>query len=151
MLNKVRERRPAHNNASIVASSVHISSIKVVYYQLFARAYSFVGSFADKVMVNSSWTRGHVSQLWGFPQPAVLSAATVTAENKHADHNTELDDTSIWCDPCNASRKLYLVYPPCNTEHLEALPLARDAHQTERFVISIGQFRPEKDHFLQIR
>jgi alpha-1,2-mannosyltransferase len=36
MLEKVRQQRPAYNNKGAIASSVTISSLKLVYYQLFA-------------------------------------------------------------------------------------------------------------------
>ena len=31
---------------------------------MFAYLYSLVGSFADVVMVNSTWTKSHIDQLW---------------------------------------------------------------------------------------
>lgn len=34
------------------------------YYRIFARIYSWCGSFADVVMANSSWTKGHIDSLW---------------------------------------------------------------------------------------
>ncbi len=65
------------------------------------------------VMVNSSWTRGHVSRLWWtFTQPL-------------------------------------LVYPPCNVSHLAALPLDRKLKSL--FLVSLAQFRPEKDQAKQLR
>jgi alpha-1,2-mannosyltransferase len=128
MLNRVRDQRPAHNNASAITSSVTVSSLKLLYYRLFARCYSLVGSFADRVVVNSSWTRGHIAELWGFE------------EKKQA------------CSIDKASR-LHLIYPPCNTTNLhKSISLKRATRQEgKRLVVSIGQFRPEKDHFLQIR
>lgn len=43
---------------------------------------------------------------------------------------------------------LFLVYPPVDTETLRNLPLGRS--ETEPFLISVGQFRPEKNHMLQL-
>lgn len=40
-----------------------------------------------------------------------------------------------------------VVFPPCNTEELQSLRLG----SRERIVLSIGQFRPEKDHKKQIQ
>ena len=51
---------------------------------------------------------------------------------------------SIW----NPSR-LFIVYPPCDTSSFERLPLKRDT-QTFR-IISVSQFRPEKNHRGQLR
>jgi alpha-1,2-mannosyltransferase len=52
-----------------------------------------------------------------------------------------------------------VVYPPCNTDALAALPLRWQAAARaggavtgrSRVVVSVGQFRPEKDHALQVR
>jgi len=32
---------------------------------MFAYLYSLVGTFSDLVVVNSTWTKGHIDQLWG--------------------------------------------------------------------------------------
>ena len=42
------------------------------------------------------------------------------------------------------------VYPPCDTEHLAHTARDEDVGQTIR-ILSLGQFRPEKDHVLQIK
>lgn len=34
------------------------------YYHIFAKLYSFVGSQSELIMVNSSWTLGHINSLW---------------------------------------------------------------------------------------
>lgn len=132
MLQKVREQRPSYNNTSLITSSVSVSQIKLLYYQLFAWAYGRVGRSADTVLVNSTWTRRHIQDLWGFP--AVDNPA--------------------------ASRRLQRVFPPCNTSALQSIPLERPLVYTEStdmdlgnkiVMLSIGQFRPEKDHFLQLK
>lgn len=91
-----------------------ISSIKLVYYQLFAKLYGLVGWFADSIMVNSSWTEDHINTLWKRP----LST--------------------------------YKVYPPCDTSDLQCLPLERVKKKCIK-IISLAQFRPEKDHPLQLK
>jgi alpha-1,2-mannosyltransferase len=80
------------------------------------------------VAVNSSWTKGHIAALWGR-EPAV-------------------------------------VYPPCDTAALREMPLAKSGKGAKgkgtsagvgggdgaaAYVLSVGQFRPEKDHPLQLR
>ena len=65
------------------------------------------------VMVNSSWTRRHIRDLWWQ-----------------------------WREPAR-------VYPPCDTAALQALPLDRRLKRV--CVVSVAQFRPEKDHALQLR
>jgi len=64
MLDRVAQRRGAHNNASFISRSLVLSRAKLVYYKLFAYAYSVAGNRADVVMVNSSWTLGHIRTLW---------------------------------------------------------------------------------------
>ena len=43
-----------------------------------------------------------------------------------------------------------IVYPPCDTDEFRALVSNRE-NKTCRTVLSIGQFRPEKDHPLQVK
>ena len=63
-------------------------------------------------MVNSSWTKKHIRQLWW-----------------------KLDE----------ARR---VFPPCNTKSLQSLPLQRRLKRL--YLVSVAQFRPEKDHALQL-
>lgn len=47
-----------------------------------------------------------------------------------------------------------LVYPPCNTEMAQSILLDGDVRMKKgegKYIISVGQFRPEKDHFLQLQ
>jgi alpha-1,2-mannosyltransferase len=46
----------------------------------------------------------------------------------------------------HAKGKATLVYPPCDTTTLEKLPLPG----REAIVVSVAQFRQEKDHRLQV-
>lgn len=110
MLNRVTQQRPSYNNNNRIANSTTISSLKLIYYRLFAQAYSWAGSCTDLAMVNSSWTGNHIQDLW-------------------------------------RESNVVRVYPPCNTKHLQEIPLGNRA----RIILSIGQFRPEKDHYLQLQ
>lgn len=121
MLERVRSRKSAFNNAGFVANNSALSRGKLFYYHRFANLYRIVGAFSQKVMVNSSWTKGHVDHLWH----------------------------------CSST----VVYPPCNTSEFQKLPIAREgptenskygSHNRIEKILSIGQFRPEKDHSLQI-
>ncbi|OAD67672.1 glycosyltransferase family 4 protein [Phycomyces blakesleeanus NRRL 1555(-)] len=85
------------------------STGKLIYYHLFAKAYGFCGSYADVVMVNSTWTKGHIDQLW--------------------------------------STDAQIVYPPCDTDRLNELPLKNRLPM----IVSVAQFRPEKDHSMQLK
>lgn len=112
MLGRVWSRQPMYNNDEAVSGSSLRSLLKVLYYQAFAVVYGMAGACADAVMVNSSWTAGHVRQLWWS-----------------------------WEEP-------QLVYPPCDTSDLQSLPL--DRRLKHLFLVSVAQFRPEKNHRLQL-
>ena len=109
MLKLVYERRFSYNNSRAIAGSRLKNFAKLVYYCIFALCYCVSGRFADFVMVNSTWTQGHIRSLWRG-SPTVL-------------------------------------YPPCDAKGFSASSLAG----RKNYVLSIGQFRPEKDHQLQIR
>lgn len=64
MMNKVREQRPSYNNTNVITKSITISYIKLCYYKIFAMLYTWAGSYAQLVMVNSTWTMNHIKQLW---------------------------------------------------------------------------------------
>ena len=129
MLKAVREQRPSYNNKSIISSNVTVSAIKLLYYRAFAFCYSAVGYCADLVIVNSSWTEGHIRELWHFPE------------------NADGESTAI----VSAGRRLVKIYPPCNTAHLLNIPLNSVKMARQRKILSVGQFRPEKDHMLQLK
>ncbi|XP_030635661.1 GDP-Man:Man(3)GlcNAc(2)-PP-Dol alpha-1,2-mannosyltransferase isoform X2 [Chanos chanos] len=119
MLSVVRQRNPRFNNADYISSNPVLSAIKVIYYCAFALLYGLAGSCSDVVMVNSTWTLGHILALWRAP-----------------------NRTSV-------------VYPPCDVQSFLDIPLKGEEEDEEdrkrRSVVSVGQFRPEKDHRLQIR
>ncbi|XP_020491120.2 GDP-Man:Man(3)GlcNAc(2)-PP-Dol alpha-1,2-mannosyltransferase-like [Labrus bergylta] len=140
MLSVVRERNPRFNNADFISGNPVLSAVKVVYYCCFALLYGLVGSCSDVIMVNSTWTLGHILALWRSPSR-----------------------TSI-------------VYPPCDVRAFLDVPLEDEDEVEEEegweelgqelgskeegvgggdrkchSIVSVGQFRPEKDHRLQIR
>lgn len=112
MLSKVSNRHATYNNASFITKSRILSSMKLMYYKLFASIYGLAGSCADVIMVNSSWTYGHIKTLW-------------------------------------KSNNVVIVYPPCDTKAF--LQIKRNNFGNKKSIVSIGQFRPEKDHALQIK
>lgn len=93
---------------------------KKVYWEIFAKLYSWVGSSIDVVMTNSTWTQNHIKSLWG---PFRLSPA---------------------------SSEIAVVYPPVAVEELEReieVSTASEASR-EKILLYIAQFRPEKNHTL---
>ncbi|KAF2896348.1 hypothetical protein ILUMI_09811 [Ignelater luminosus] len=51
---------------------------------------------------------------------------------------------NLWSQP------LHLVYPPCEVEHLKKIPRGKKELEKIR-ILSLAQFRPEKDHPLQLQ
>lgn len=58
---------------------------------------------------------------------------------------TENHILSLWNIPFRTHR----VYPPCEVSHLKKLEHVDDGDKI--IILSIGQFRPEKDHPLQLQ
>lgn len=58
---------------------------------------------------------------------------------------TENHILSLWNVPFRTHR----VYPPCEVSHLKKLEHIDDGDKI--IILSIGQFRPEKDHPLQLQ
>ncbi len=97
---------------------IHKTILKLVYYWCFAILYGMVGSLADLVLVNSTWTYGHIRSLWGL----------------------------------FSAKRIHVVYPPCRIPTIVSGDEREQVLTKERTptIVSIGQFRPEKDHPLQI-
>src|SRR6218665_3186438 len=115
MLERVSQRTQTYNNASFISRSPLLSYMKLIYYRLFAYMYGVAGNRSDVVMVNSSWTFGHISSLW------------------------------------QADGRTYVVYPPCDVHEFMTIPLDSHGEDLVRSVVSVAQFRPEKDHSLQLK
>ena len=118
MLQLVRNRSSTYNNTSGISKSWLLSAVKLQYYKVFAFLYKIAGNYSDVTMVNSSWTEGHISNLWNLQK-----------------------------------NKVHKVFPPCdNSEFLQIKrKFDKDIVSEDIKIISVGQFRPEKDHALQIR
>ncbi|KAI8837194.1 hypothetical protein BJ741DRAFT_604039 [Chytriomyces cf. hyalinus JEL632] len=64
MINVVKDGVESYNNRGRVATSPFVRNLKLCYYRLFAMLYSFVGSYADAILANSSWTIAHLNSIW---------------------------------------------------------------------------------------
>lgn len=96
-------------------------------------------------MVNSSWTQAHINNLLGICTPSVRSDRS---RGPNQDKGTYLRSST---SSTKASSKIWdasthIVYPPCDTASLSALPL----EPRERLILSVAQFRPEKEHLTQL-
>ena len=115
MIDAVQGRRPAFNHRSFVAK--YLTTVKLAYYNLFAKIYGLTGRLADAVAANSTWTKNHIAALW--------------------------------------KTNVTIVYPPCDTEHLcsssSSSSFGQKNNQGKNVVVaSLAQFRPEKNHSLQL-
>ncbi|KAI9054084.1 hypothetical protein LZ554_001255 [Drepanopeziza brunnea f. sp. 'monogermtubi'] len=94
--------------------------LKKLYWELFAKLYSVVGTSIDEVVTNSSWTLGHINSLWGDWR-----------KDYHKSNPT-------------------VLYPPVAVEELEKEVEVSSTSEVKRenFLLYIAQFRPEKNHNL---
>ena len=101
----------------VTGRPLHKTLVKLMYYWFFAVLYGLCGCLADLVMVNSTWTYGHIKRLWGF----------------------------------FSERRIHIVYPPCLVPEMPTSTLPqKSSNERARRIVSVGQFRPEKDHALQV-
>jgi alpha-1,2-mannosyltransferase len=93
---------------------------KIMYWNIFATFYSWVGASIDVVMTNSTWTLEHIRSLW-----------------------------DEWRKECQKWMPI-VVYPPVAVEELEKEVEISEASEKirENVLIYIAQFRPEKNHQL---
>ncbi|GAA5902944.1 alpha-1,2-mannosyltransferase ALG11 [Sporobolomyces salmoneus] len=63
MLERVSNRESGHTNQSLVSQSRILTTLKLIYYRLFAQTYRWSLSCADLIWVNSTWTRLHIEKL----------------------------------------------------------------------------------------
>lgn len=100
--------------------------VKYIYYAVLCWAYSWAGRWADVVMCNGSWTAGHISALWKRP----IRGSDDSVGSKHV-------------------ADVRVVFPPCDVDPLGDM-LAGDEEGRRPVIVSVAQFRPEKDHQLQL-
>ncbi|EGN97922.1 glycosyltransferase family 4 protein [Serpula lacrymans var. lacrymans S7.3] len=135
MLARVRSRKRWHTNSDVISSSAVLSRGKLLYYRLFMYYYALSLRGASFIMVNSSWTKSHID--------SVLQHSDPLLDTLHA--LTPLLALRLLA-PSRAPRSAKVVYPACDTREMAKFGLGG----RERVVLSIAQFRPEKDHAAQL-
>lgn len=115
------------------------------YYRLFMAFYAFSLRRASFLMVNSSWTKGHIDWIVNGPEPKDRDSSPAKTTSK-------------------GRKQVSIVYPSCDTTAMKNFPL----EGRERVVLSVAQFRfvslpfpsphssltrhrPEKDHATQLK
>lgn len=97
---------------------------KATYYQFFALFYALHLFAADLIMVNSTWTLHHMQDLMRHIRFLTIFSG--------------------------ASPSITIVYPPCAMQSLLSFPIQPRAAEEPILILSVAQFRPEKDHALQL-
>ncbi|KAF8158434.1 mannosyltransferase [Crassisporium funariophilum] len=136
MLARVRSRKSWHTNNNNISTSLVLSQGKLLYYRLFMYYYSLSLRTSSFLMVNSSWTKNHID--------SILQHSDLALDVIHMLPPLFLIKLFI---PSRAPRHARIVYPPCDTREMGKLPLTN----RERVILSVAQFRPEKDHPAQLR
>jgi alpha-1,2-mannosyltransferase len=92
-----------------------------------------------------------LTKLWYYRAFAKLYALCgYFADVKMVNSNwTRAHIEAIWgtSSSSSSSSGIHVVFPPCPTEEFAQLPLDEER---EDWIVSVGQFRPEKDHILQL-
>ena len=79
MLHRVTIGQNNYNNDERIAKSPLLTHLKLLYYTIIASIYSFVGTFADVITVNSTWTANHIRQIFK-KEPIILFPPCDTKE-----------------------------------------------------------------------
>ncbi|KAG6807085.1 hypothetical protein H0H93_001987 [Arthromyces matolae] len=124
MLERVRSRKKWHTNADAVSSSAVLSRGKLLYYRLFMYYYARSLRVARFLMVNSSWTKGHVDAILQHSDPLLDILLLVPSLLLFRSPNAGLTHAEI-------------VYPPCDTREMAKIAV----EGREKIIMSIAQFR----------
>ena len=160
MLNRVYEMRPAYNNDELIAGSVVVSRAKVAYYMAFAAAYAFVGRAAQLVMVNSSWTANHIKSLWPhpdrvhivFPPCDVRTLPARGLKDLKGFKRPDSDElTTRFSAAEHAEERDVVERVGGKSGRDRGVVVDEDGVKRRIQMVSIGQFRPEKNHALQLQ
>ncbi|KAH9948253.1 mannosyltransferase [Amylocystis lapponica] len=136
MLERVKSRKKWHTNSDAISSSSVLSRGKLLYYRLFMYYYAFSLRQASFLMVNSSWTKNHVDAILQHTDP-LLDAIHLL---------TPLVIFKVTSNQHSSPKSARIIYPPCDTREMVKLSL----EGRERVILSVAQFRPEKDHAAQL-
>ncbi|KAL0960579.1 hypothetical protein HGRIS_005613 [Hohenbuehelia grisea] len=140
MLARVKSRKRGHTNADRISSSAILSRAKLLYYRVFMYYYALSLRKACFLMVNSSWTKGHIDAILKHNDPLIDLL-----------HYSSLPLLLMFSFGASIQRQTpssaQIVYPPCDTREMVSFAL----NGREKVILSVAQFRPEKDHAAQLR
>jgi len=138
MLARVKSRTKWHTNTDKISSSTTLSHTKLLYYRFFMYYYTLSLRTASFLMVNSSWTKNHVD--------SILQHSDFFLDALHMTLFPPLLLVKFFA-PQKGPQTAKIVYPPCDTREMVKFSLTN----RERVILSVAQFRPEKDHAMQLR
>jgi len=103
MRERVQKGSLMYNNRAFFAKVPFLKQIKIVYYTILMFLYGYCGgSFADVIVVNSTWTKNHIDRLWG----AFAKKRERRTKRKLAPRRTHEGEAIV-------------VYPPCDVSSVE--------------------------------
>lgn len=142
MVKRVRERSSAGVENGGVAGSTWRTQAKLVYYAIFTHVYSLALLFSEHTMTNSSWTQAHIQNLLSAAKSSFAASILLMDEAAQQARESRGESTVDERPVCE------VVYPPCDTHILTALG---NLEKRQRELVSLAQFRPEKDHAKQLQ
>ncbi|EJC98471.1 glycosyltransferase family 4 protein [Fomitiporia mediterranea MF3/22] len=120
---------------------------KLLYYRAFMACYATALRCASFLMANSTWTKNHVDSLLVNHAFGLLCDDPLLG----LDCPSDALSLSFWTQRKWKThvppRSAHIVYPPCETQELVDFPL----EGRRKVIVSVAQFRPEKDHAAQLR
>ncbi|CAD6588962.1 MAG: asparagine-linked glycosylation protein, partial [Tremellales sp. Tagirdzhanova-0007] len=134
MVKRVRKRSAGVENGGASSSWLR-TQVKLLYYRMFTSLYANSLLFSDHVSTNSSWTQAHVKSLLIVGRASFLARLLLLI--KKPSSRTK-DEERTDCE---------VVYPPCDTAALVKLG---NLNGRKREIVSLAQFRPEKEHSKQL-
>ncbi|WVQ76077.1 hypothetical protein IAR50_005714 [Cryptococcus sp. DSM 104548] len=140
MVKRVKERVYGVENAGASKSWIK-TRIKLVYYYIFTSIYSVSLLYAQHIMTNSSWTQAHIKSLLTSASSSFLASILLKDElsvQKQKERKELVDGEGLECG---------VVYPPTDTKELSRLG---GLETRKREIVSLAQFRPEKEHAKQL-
>ncbi|KAI0299360.1 mannosyltransferase [Multifurca ochricompacta] len=148
MLARVEARRATYANSNVISSSTILSRGKLLYYRLFMYHYALALRRSSFLMVNSSWTKNHIDAILAHSDPFLdFVHLPLTVIGTLALSLIRALTFSFPVHTQAPPKRAAIVYPPCDTHALSRLSLDR----APSLLLSLAQFRPEKDHGAQIR
>lgn len=128
MISRTTKGEPGVESASQPPLTGWKRKAKVTYYKFFIRLYAISLLFADRIVTNSSWTYAHIVKILSLGRSTLIAKWFLS---------------KVGTSDCTT------VFPPCDTTEFLSYPLDSPNRQSLT-LISLAQFRPEKDHAMQI-